>query len=116
MRRGRFVARIYETPGIRLLHFATAPTRAPSVPPFRAMTGEGHSRTFALSHSRTAVSMSREKDGVLLIGGDPETATAVRAAAREAGAEPRIAAALGDGLRALADRRWRVTLLWLDAT
>ncbi|HEX8696714.1 MAG TPA: sigma-54 dependent transcriptional regulator [Longimicrobium sp.] len=59
--------------------------------------------------------MGAKKEGVLLIGGDPETAAAVRAAAREAGLEPRAAASLGEGLRALAERRWRATLLSVEA-
>ena len=56
-----------------------------------------------------------KKEGVLLIGGDAATAQAVRAAAAEAGLEARIAAGLGEGLRALAERPWRVTLLSVDA-
>jgi len=58
--------------------------------------------------------MAERGDGVLLIGGDAETAAAVRSAAREAGAEARAAASLTDGLRALGERRWRATLLSVD--
>src|SRR6185369_9680531 len=61
------------------------------------------------------VGMAERAGGVLLIGGDAGTAAAVRAAAGEAGLEARVAASLGDGLRAVAERRWRATLLSIDA-
>jgi len=59
--------------------------------------------------------VGRESEGVLLIGGDPDTAVAVRAAAREAGVEARVAASLSEGLRALGERRWAATLLSVEA-
>ncbi|MFL5386994.1 MAG: sigma-54 interaction domain-containing protein [Longimicrobiaceae bacterium] len=59
--------------------------------------------------------MAERGGGVLLIGGDAETAAAVRAAAGEARLEARVAASLGDGLRAIAERPWRATLLSVDA-
>jgi DNA-binding NtrC family response regulator len=59
--------------------------------------------------------MTQRSGGVLLIGGDAETAAAVRAAAGDAGIEARVAASLGDGLRALAERPWRATLLSVEA-
>ena len=58
--------------------------------------------------------MAPERNGILLIGGDSETASAVRAAARDDGAEARIASTLTDGLRALGERSWRVTLLSVE--
>jgi DNA-binding NtrC family response regulator len=58
--------------------------------------------------------MVERAGGILLIGGDAETAAAVRAAASGAGVEARIAASLTDGLRALADARWRATLLSVE--
>jgi DNA-binding NtrC family response regulator len=59
--------------------------------------------------------MAERDRGVLVIGGDADTEAAVRAAARDARLEARIAATLGDGLRALAERPWRATLLAVEA-
>ncbi|HEV7590142.1 MAG TPA: sigma-54 dependent transcriptional regulator [Longimicrobium sp.] len=59
--------------------------------------------------------MTERSGGVLLIGGDAETAAAVRAAAGDAGLEARVPATLTDGLRALGERCWRVTLLSVEA-
>jgi DNA-binding NtrC family response regulator len=59
--------------------------------------------------------MAERNEGVLLIGGDAEAAAAVRAAAGDAGLEARTTSTLTEGLRALADRRWRATLLSLEA-
>jgi DNA-binding NtrC family response regulator len=55
------------------------------------------------------------KEAVLLIGGDADTAATVRAAAADAGLEAHAAASLTEGLRALAERPWRATLLSIDA-
>jgi DNA-binding NtrC family response regulator len=59
--------------------------------------------------------MPERSGGVLLVGGDAETAAAVRVAAGDAGLEARVAASLTDGLRAISERPWRATLLSLEA-
>jgi DNA-binding NtrC family response regulator len=59
--------------------------------------------------------MAAERPGVLLIGVPPEGTAAAREAAREARLEVRAAATLTEGLHALAERRWRATLLSVEA-
>ncbi|HEX8272175.1 MAG TPA: sigma-54 dependent transcriptional regulator [Longimicrobiaceae bacterium] len=60
------------------------------------------------------MTVAKRRDALLLVGGGAEVRESARRAAAALGAELVVAAGLGEGLRALAERPWTATLLVMD--